>query len=102
MGQDDFFATLFDASAASPSDTDGLARWRAQRATLVKDQAQALGLPLGHAVRVHFATGDPLEGVLEFAEESLFWDHRIRDSVELRIGKSTFSNKDVSGWTRLD
>ena len=102
MQQADFITSLFDPAAQPHSATDGLAQWRAQRQALVQHQADKRTLPIGQKVRVEFATGAPLEGVLEFAEELLFWDERAREDFELRLGDATFSSRDILSWVRLD
>jgi hypothetical protein len=100
--QEDFMAKLFMPPPEAASGPDGVDIWRAQRADLIKEQAQKNTLPIGEYVRVEFASGDPLEGWLHFAEERLFWDAKKGTEVELRIGKATFSSREIVSWVRVE
>jgi hypothetical protein len=95
---DDQLAFDFGAPAAS----DGLDDWRKERRARLAALADALGLPLGHRVRIEFATGSPLEGLLALDEEQLFVPIRRNAHLVLRIGDATFEARNVASCTTLD
>jgi hypothetical protein len=80
----------------------GYDQWQAERQRAREALAGELGLPLGHRVRVEFAEGSPLEGMLSLAEETLFLTPKRDVHLALRIGPHCFCVNEISACVRLD
>ncbi len=95
----------FDPAASTGteiSESDGLAAWRAARREAMENLARKHGLPLGHRVRVDFACGPPLEGVLLLNEETLFLSDRRNPKLHLRIGTADFHADEIAACVQID
>lgn len=87
---------------ADPFQPDALTIWRAARREQMEKLAKKQGLPLGHRVRVEFACGPPLEGLLLLNEETLFVKDRRDPKLHLRIGTADFHADEISACVRIE
>lgn len=83
------------------SASGGLATWRAHRLDQLRQLARAEGLPLGKMVRVEFASGPPLEGMLVLNDNELIPSVRRDTHLPLRIGPDVFEAADISSCVVL-
>jgi len=81
---------------------DALVAWRAARREAMESRARKQGLPLGQRVRVDFACGPPLEGVLLLNEETLFLSDRRNPKLHLRIGTADFHANEISACLLIE
>ena len=85
------------------SGPDGVSAWRRGREEELGRIAQANGLPLGHVCRVELLGGVELEGRLHLADEELILPGVQRDqTLRLRIGRCTFTPREILSAVRLD
>ncbi len=93
----------FDSAASSDEEKlGGLAAWRAARREAMETLAKKQGLPLGHRVRVDFACGPPLEGILLLNEETLFLTERRNPKLHLRIGTADFHADEIAACVQME
>lgn len=87
---------------SSSSESPGIDAWRAARREQMEKLAAKQGLPLGHRVRVDFANGPSLEGILVLNENLLFLRDRADSRLHLRIGTSDFHANEIETCIRID
>lgn len=95
----------FDSADSTKGDQckpDALAVWRASRREQMESLARKQGLPLGQRVRVDFACGPPLEGLLLLNEETLFVSTRRNPKLHLRIGTADFQAAEISACVQIE
>jgi hypothetical protein len=81
---------------------EGHARWIEGRKLAVAELANRLNLPLHHEVEVWLVGGIRLQGKLQLQEEVLFVEEEHARHLGLRIGRASFTVREMESCVRLD
>lgn len=81
---------------------EGHAHWMAGRKLAADELARRLNLPLHHEVEVWLVGGIRLQGKLQLQEEVLFVEEDQVRQLGLRIGRTTFTVREMESCVRLD